>query len=101
MTDKNKDPQLERNMLVIEMIVRSYSTESFLWSFLYLIAAATQIIFFLLSFILALFLMLGLILGFCLKGTPIPLEAYNCLIVYWALFTITAMLSRIVLELKR
>ncbi|MGM9885584.1 hypothetical protein [Streptococcus hyointestinalis] len=104
MTDKNKelnkDPQLERSMLVIEMIARSYSTESFLWSFLYLIAAAAQIIFSLFSFILALFLILGLILGLCLRGASIPLEAYNRLIVSWALFTITAMLSRIVIELR-
>lgn len=107
MTDKNKelnkDPQLERSMLVIEMIARSYSTESFLWSFLYLIAAAAQIIFSLFSFILALFLILGLILGLYLieKGTLIPLEAYNRLIVSWALFIITAMLSRIVLEVHQ
>lgn len=107
MTDKNKelnkDPQLERSMLVIEMIARSYSTESFLWSFIYFIAAAAQIIFSLFSFILALFLILGLILGLCLieKGTPIPLEAYNRLIVSWALFTITAMLSRIVVEVHQ
>ena len=52
LTEKlNKDPKIERSMLVIEMIARSCSTESFLWKLLYMMAIYAQVVFFIVSFV--------------------------------------------------
>ena len=93
----NIDPQLERSMLVIEMIARSCSTESFPCNFLYVLALYAQVVFFIVSFVLVLFLLLGLFL-IVMRGTLIQIEVYHRFIICWAFFTITAILSRIVVE---
>lgn len=96
----NKNPQLERSMLVIEMIARSCSTESFLWRFLYVFALYAQVVFFIVSFVLVLFLLLRLFL-IVMRGTLIQIEVYHRFIIGWVLFTIIALLSRIVVEVHQ
>lgn len=101
LTEKlNKDPQIERSMLVIEMIARSCSTESFLWKFLYMMAIYAQVVFFIVSFVLVLFLLLGLFL-LVMRNTSIQIEFYHRLVIDWALFAILALLSRIIVEVHK
>ncbi|MGM9884198.1 hypothetical protein [Streptococcus hyointestinalis] len=96
----DKDPQLERSMLVIEMIARSCSTESVLWNFLYVLALYAQVVFLIVSFVLVLFLLLGFFL-IVMRGTLIQIEVYHRFIIGWTIFTITAILSRIVVEVHQ
>lgn len=96
----NIDPQLERSMLVIEMIARSCSTESFPCNFLYVLALYAQVVFFIVSFVLVLFLLLGLFL-LVMRNTSIQIEFYHRLVIDWALFAILALLSRIIVEVHK